>query len=185
MVPRRLVTVALSVVLGLLVASASHVATADVPVGPANLVPCPAGTDDYRRYPGTMAPYLCHSAVVDGVGNVVALRYGRADQPGRSGFGYMHAFVDHNVSDEVIERVASSAYPLSAPRRPGGGDRRRYIAEFRSAGHGIMAVWVEVDRAPSASAPDREPLGVVTAYCKIPVKQDPEKLCPQWVNDSL
>jgi hypothetical protein len=92
----------------------------------------------------------------------------------------LHALQDHNVSDEVIERVVSSAYPIIAPQR-----RQRYIAEFRVEGRGVMSVWVEVDRSPSNQAPDSRPFGVVTAYCKIPAKADPENKCPQWVNVSI
>lgn len=44
---------------------------------------------------------------------------------------------------------------------------------------------VEVDRQPSGRAPDGEPFGVVTAYCKIPANANPENKCPEWVNDSL
>jgi hypothetical protein len=80
----------------------------------------------------------------------------------------------------VNRRPACSAYPLSAPR-----NRVRYIAELRVEGRGVMAVWVEVDRKRSNRAPDAEPLGVVTAYCKLPAKADPENKCPEWVNDSL
>jgi hypothetical protein len=155
-------------------------AQADVPVGPPKYVPCPAPTGEAARYQGGNAAYRCHSAVVDPVGNVVILRQGRSDGSGSSGFGWLHALQDHNVSDEAIERVVSSAYPISAPKR-----RQRYIAEFRAEGHGVMSVWVEVDRSPSNQAPDSEPFGVVTAYCKIPAKADPENKCPQWVNDSI
>jgi hypothetical protein len=155
-------------------------APADVPVGPAHYVPCPPPTGELTRYQGGNEPYRCHSAVVDPVDNVVILRQGRSDASGVSAFGWLHALQDHNVSDEVIERVVSSAYPLSAPQQ-----RRRYIAEFRVEGRGVMSVWVEVDRAPSNQAPDSQPFGVLTAYCKVPAKADPESKCPQWVNDSI
>jgi hypothetical protein len=41
-------------------------------------------------------------------------------------FGYLHTLLDHNVDNHVVERVVSSAYPLSAPKQ-----RVRYIAELR------------------------------------------------------
>jgi hypothetical protein len=84
------------------------------------------------------------------------------------------------VSDTAIERVVSSAYPISAPR-----GRVRYIAELRVEGHGVMSIWVEVDRKGSNEAPDSEPFGVVTAYCKIPRNANPENKCPGWVDDSM
>jgi hypothetical protein len=84
------------------------------------------------------------------------------------------------VGDHVVERVVSSAFPMSAPR-----GRVRYTAELRVEGRGVMAVWVEVDPAISNEAPDDEPLGVVTAYCKVPAKANFENKCPEWVNDSL
>jgi hypothetical protein len=159
-----------------LVAGAAH---ADVPVGPANYVPCPGGTGDGSRYLGPQSPFRCHSAVIDPLGNVVILRQGRSDA-GPSAFGWLHALFDHNVGDHVVERVVSSAFPMSAPR-----GRVRYTAELRVEGRGVMAVWVEVDPANSNEAPDDEPLGVVTAYCKVPAKANFENKCPEWVNDSL
>lgn len=99
---------------------------------------------------------------------------------GPSAFGWLHALFDHNVDDHVIERVISSSYPRTAP-----GSRFRYSAELRVRGYGIMAVWVEISRKPSDDAPDDEPFGVLTAYCKVPAKADPENKCPEWVNDSL
>lgn len=155
-------------------------AAADVPIGPARYTRCPGATAEEWRYrPPERAPYRCHSAVVDPLGNTVILRQGRSDV-GPSGFGWLHALQDHNVDDHVIERVVSSAFPLTAPKT-----RFRYIAELRVDGHGVMSVWVEVDRKPSSQAPDGEPFGVVTAYCKIPANANPENKCPEWVNDSL
>jgi hypothetical protein len=49
----------------------------------------------------------------------------------------------------------------------------------------VISVWVEVDTKRSNRAPDAEPLGVVTAFCKFPADPDPEDKCPDWVNDSL
>lgn len=155
-------------------------AHAEVPVGPPRYVPCPPPTGEAVRYQGVNEPFRCHSAVADPLGNVVILRQGRSDASGPSAFGWLHALQDHNVSDEAIERVVSSAHPISGPER-----RRRYIAEFRVEGQGVMSVWVEVDRAPSNQAPDSHPFGVLTAYCKVPAKADPENKCPDWVNDSL
>ena len=175
---RRLIRAA-ALALCLLVALAGP-AAADVPVGPARYVPCPGSTGESHRYRSPeRVPYRCHSAVVDPLGNVVILRQGRSDA-GPSAFGWLHALVDHNVDDHVIEQVVSSAYPLRAPK-----GRIRYIAELRVSGHGVMTVWVEVDRAPSNRAPDGEPFGVVTAYCKLPINPNPENKCPEWVNDSL
>jgi hypothetical protein len=159
-----------------LVAGTAH---ADVPVGEAHYVPCPGVTGNAQRYLGQSAPYRCHSAVVDPIGDVVVLRQGGFTGTS-SAFGYLHALLDHNVDDHVIERVISSAYPLTAPQ-----NRIRYIAELRVEGHGVMSVWVEVDRKRSNRAPDPEPHGVVTAYCKLPANADPENKCPDWVNDSL
>jgi hypothetical protein len=153
---------------------------ADVPLGPARYVPCPGGTGGGPSYQGAVAPYRCYSAVVDPLGNPVILREGRSDGSGAPGFGWLHALYDHNVSDTAIERVVSSAYPISAPR-----GRVRYIAELRVEGRGIMSIWVEVDRKGSRDAPDSESFGVVTAYCKLPRNANPENKCPQWVNDSL
>lgn len=116
---------AIGLVLVMLLGSVSA-ASADTPVGPPRYVPCPGITGDQARYKGPAAPYVCHSAVMDPAGNVVILRQGRSDT-GPSAFGMLHALLDHNVSDEAVERVVSSAYPLRAPK-----NRVRYIAEFRS-----------------------------------------------------
>ena len=53
-------------------------AKADVPVGPAHYVPCPPPTGDAGRYTGPAAPYICHSAVMDPVGDVIILRRGQS-----------------------------------------------------------------------------------------------------------
>lgn len=113
-------------------------------------------------------------------------RPGRADGHassrtiGPAAFGILHALLDHNVQEHVVERVVSSALPISAAH-----GRVRYIAEFRRDGYGVMAVWVEVDPRPSKDAPDSEPFGVVTAYCKAPARSGAERLCPEWVNETL
>lgn len=152
---------------------------ADAPVGPARYVPCPPPTGDARLYQGVDAPFRRHSAVVEPLGNVVVLREGRSDAGPRA-FGWLHALIDHNVADHTVERVVSSAYPLTAPR-----GRVRYIAELRVEGYGVMSVWVEVDPSRSGQAPDTERFGVVTAYCKLPSNANPENKCPDWVNESL
>lgn len=170
---------------GILIASIAAVmvcagtAYADVPVGPATYVPCPPPTDQPQRYVGPSAPFRCHSAVVDPLGNVVVLREGRSDA-GPSAFGWLHALFDHNVDDHVIESVISSAYPLTGPR-----GRVRYVAELRVEGRGIISVWVEVDPRPSGEAPDDERMGVLTAYCKLPQGSGPENKCPDWVSESM
>ena len=158
----------------LVLVAGAGMAHADVPVGPARYVPCPSPTGDAGRYMGPAAPYICHSAVVDPLGDVVILRRGQSYAATRSAFGMLHTLFDHNVEDHVVERVVSSAYPLSAPQ-----GRRRYIAEFRRDGYGVMSVWVEVDRTPSKDAPDNEPFGVLTAYCKIPAKAGAREPVPR------
>ena len=178
MVVRRLSVILLAVLMMVMVAIGS--AIADVPLGPARPVPCPGGTGGGPAYQGPNEPYRCHSAVVDPLGNTVILRQGRSDGSGAPGFGWLHALNDHNVGDTAIERVVSSAYPITAPR-----GRVRYIAELRVEGHGVMSIWVEVDRKGSNDTPDSEPFGVVTAYCKIPRNANPENKCPDWVDDSM
>lgn len=177
MSPRKVLVVVLAIV-GLVALPGS--AGADVPVGPARLVACPPPTDEPYRYSGALASYRCHSAVVDPRGRTVVLRLGRSDGSGPSAFGMLHALLDHNVQEHVIERVVSSAFPIGTSR-----GRVRYIAEFRHDGFGVMSVWVEVDPRPSGQAPDSLPFGVLTAYCKLPGKANPENKCPEWVNDTL
>lgn len=175
--PSRTCNVVLAIVAAMVLCIGT--AWADVPIGPAKRVPCPGITGNGARYSGPAAAFQCHSAVVDPVGNIVVLRQGRSNAV-ESAFGWLHAWLDHNVDDHVIERVVSTSYPRSAPR-----GRVRYSAELRVERRGIIAVWVEVDRSPSSQSPDAEPFGVLTAYCKIPVKADPESKCPDWVNASL
>ncbi|WP_219417033.1 hypothetical protein [Pseudonocardia nigra] len=174
---RRIGTLLLAVLLATVMTGAAH---ADVPLGSAKYALCPGSTEGGPAYTGDKAAYRCYSAVVDPLGNTVILREGRSDGSGASGFGWLHALYDHNVSDTAIERIVSNAYPISAPR-----GRVRYIAELRVEGRPIMSIWVEVDRSQSKEAPDREPFGVLTAYCKIPRNANPENKCPDWVNESL
>lgn len=63
MKPSSLVAVVMSGLVATTVTDGT--ADADVPVGPARLVPCPADTGINTNYPGAKAPYLCHSAVQD------------------------------------------------------------------------------------------------------------------------
>jgi hypothetical protein len=175
---RRAIIVLLTALVGL--ASVTGIGSADVPVGLARYVACPGVTGEPQRYRGVeRAPFRCHSAVRDPIGNVVIIRQGRSNAS-RSAFGWLHASFDHNVDDHVMERILSSSYPRTAP-----AGRTRYSAELRAEGHGIMVVLIEVDRRPSHQAPDDEPFGVVTAYCKLPRNAHPENKCPEWVNDSL
>lgn len=155
-------------------------AQADTPLGPADYVPCPGITGDGSKYQGAAAPYRCHSAVVDPLGNVVILRQGRSDGSGASGFGWLHVQQDHNLDDTAIERVVSTAYPLTAPH-----GRKRYIADYRVADNDMISIWIETDPDESKDAPDDEPFGVVTGYCKYPANGNPEKLCPNWVDESM
>ena len=178
--PAYLRVLSLAVMITIALLQDSGRAMAEVPVGPANYVACPGTTGVAARYTGPKAPYRCHSAVKAPNGVVVILRQGVSDGSGANGFGFLHALRDHNVSDHAVERVVSSAFPLTAPR-----GRVRFIAYFRAHNDQIMTVWVEVDLKPSKDAPDNEPFGVVTAYCKLPASANPESRCPDWVNESL
>src|SRR3954447_3233696 len=97
-------TAALAAALALLALPALAVpAAADTPVGPAHYVPCPGITGNAAHYAAVeAAPYRCHSAVVDPLGNTVILRQGRSDA-GPSAFGWLHTLFDHNVDDFVVE----------------------------------------------------------------------------------
>jgi hypothetical protein len=162
---------------------AATMAHADTPLGPANHVSCPGTTGDFSKYRGALMPYRCHSAVIDPLGRTVILRQGQSGPEGSGGFGWLHAQQDHNLDYEAIERVISSSNPLEVGR----GDKRRsrYIADYRVAGNDMISIWVIVDRKPSNAAPDGEPLGVVTAFCKYPAKGDPENRCPDWVDETM
>lgn len=49
-------------------------------------------------------------------------------------------------------------------------------------GTGVVDVWVVVDRAPSAAAPDAEPFGLVTAFCRHAGHPGDVHRCPDWLN---
>jgi len=128
--------------------------------------PCPSGTTDYR---GSSQPFSC--LVVfrdnDNMGHSVGLRQGRSDP---NGFGLLHAVGDHNLDQESIGTVVvNSAAGIKQ------GSRLRYEAR----GFPLVAVEVIEDRTSSTAAPDKQALGVLTAYCR------GLERCPDWVNESL
>lgn len=144
-------------------------------VGQAELVrpitfPCPRGTANYK---GRAQPYSCLVVFKDNAnrGHSVGLRQGRS---GETGFGLLHALLDHNVDQETIGTViVNSAAGIK------NGTRFLYGLRFETNGIGLIAVEVIEDRAPSTEAPDQEALGVLTEYCKGLDR------CPDWVNQSL
>jgi hypothetical protein len=113
-------------------------------------------TDDPARYAGPNAPFRCHSAIADPNGLVVILREDRAASAGPGPFGRQHAAVDRGVDEEVIARVVSNVVPAVGEQRT-----LHYVEEVREG-----EVVVVVDRAPSRQAPDTQPFGVITAFCR-------------------
>src|SRR5206468_1134183 len=113
-------------------------------------VPCPGATGNAQRYLGQSAPYRCHSAVVDPIGDIVVLRQGGFTGTS-SAFGYLHTLLDHNVDDHVIERVVSSAYPLTAPKGLDRPDVRLIAMEPEQVAE--LAAHIRQDYSPAALDP--------------------------------
>lgn len=99
------------------------------------------------------------------------------------------------LGDAVVGRIDGSVPPQLRQQiveeftaRPGHGV---LLSQIEAGGVGInmqaayVVVWVEVDPRPSKDAPDPQPFGVVTAYCKIPARAAAEDRCPAWVNETL
>jgi hypothetical protein len=100
------------------------------------------------------------------------LRQGHADP---AGFDLLHALQDHNVDEHTIATVIFN----SAAGEDQGANRFRYGLRFEVAGLGLVAVEVIEDRSPSTASPDRQGLGVLTAYCVGMTR------CPDEVNESI
>ena len=133
-------------------------------------VGCPPGTT------GTDA-YSCLSVPNDGSGHGVWIRYG---QSGDSGFGFLHALVDHNLDLVPIEvTIFNSAFGVPQP------NGRYLYGEYYRSPSGQIDQYVEVyEERHEAANHDGHGLGVVTAYCQGP-GHSPEARCPDWVNATL
>ncbi|MCM3882834.1 hypothetical protein [Frankia sp. R82] len=148
---------------------------APVALASASNVSCPFNT----YYRGAQSPWSCMTIQKDngGRGHSVWVRQGRA---GSSGFGYLHAYVDHNLDLGAIEAtVLNSSHGI---RQPNG--RYLYGEQFRARGRPVEYVEVYEERGPGSGSPDRNEMGVVTAYCRNS-SYVTENRCPDWVNDTL
>jgi|GEM_PF-6807906 hypothetical protein len=112
-----------------------------------------------------------------GRGHAVWVRQGRS---GSSGFGYLHAYVDHNLDLHTIETVIRNN---SHGIRQSNG-RYLYGEVFRVKGRPTQYVEVYEERGRGSGSPDKNEMGVVTAYCRSSSYTE-ENLCPDWVNDTL
>lgn len=134
---------------------------------------CPSGMTE-------SGPYACIAAVKDdgGNGHLVIIRQGRS---GSSGFGYLHALVDHNLDLGPMELTIGNAGAGVAQ----GNDRFLY-GEFHTAPKGQIDQYVEIveDRSGSSAADDSRELGLLTGYCRNSGRVE-ENQCPDWVNQTL
>jgi hypothetical protein len=122
-------------------------------------------------------PYRCLAAQADGSGHLVIIRYGKS---GSSGFGYLHALVDHNLDLGPMEGVIANSQ--NGIRQSNG----RYLyGAFHVAPKGQVDQYVNVfEERGEAANKDGHELGVVTAYCQGP-GHSYEAKCPEWVNETL
>ncbi|SMQ71152.1 Major Facilitator Superfamily protein [Plantibacter sp. VKM Ac-1784] len=135
---------------------------------------CASGTTNYPSQP----QFNCLSVTLDGSGEKVVLRQG---QSGASGFGYLHALLDHNVEQQTIEHTVS--INTGGYAQPNG--RYLYGAYYKNEdGDVVINFELIQERGPGGDSPDPYELGVVTAYCRDSASA-PTRACPQWVNDSL
>jgi len=142
---------------------------------PGASVDCPGITGDPSRHTGAAAAYRCARAVTDLYGNVVILRVGRG---GPGGFGLREAWEDHHLGASVVERVVRTVHPRSAP-----GTQVRHVTQLREqGGAGVVDVEVLLERAASPDAPDREPFGLVTAFCRNAGFPGDVVSCPSWLD---
>lgn len=123
-------------------------------------------------------PYSCLAAQADGSGHLVIIRYGKS---GDSGFGYLHALIDHNLDLGPMEGVIENS--ANGIRQSNG--RYLYGAFHRAPKKGEVDQYVNIFEE-RGKAPDKDghELGVVTAYCQGPGHSFEAK-CPDWVNETL
>lgn len=134
---------------------------------------CPSGIT-------TNGAYGCIDAYKDnaGKGHRVIIRTGKS---GSSGFGYLHALIDHNLDLHVVHAVIGNA---AAGVSQGSG---KYLyGAFHEAPKGEVDQFVEIvdNRNTSKSSGDLFELGLQTGYCK-DGHYHTENKCPDWVNDAL
>lgn len=122
-------------------------------------------------------PYSCLAAQADGSGHLVIIRYGKS---GDSGFGYLHALIDHNLDLGPMEGIIENS--KNGIRQSNG----RYLyGEFHVAPKGEVDQYVNIfEERGEAADKDGHELGVVTAYCQGP-DHSYEAKCPDWVNETL
>lgn len=146
-------------------------------VAPVNLG-CPAGT---TAYPPPNDIYSCVAVYGDNAnrgdsagGFDVGMRAGRADP---SGFGLLHAAVDHNLAQRTLAYVVVNN---AEPRYREDG-RLDYGLTYEYADVGILSIEVIVEPAVDdlEMTPDNSAFGLTTAYC-VGVN-----VCPDGVNASF
>ncbi|MFI8234916.1 hypothetical protein ACIGDI_39590 [Streptomyces sp. NPDC085900] len=136
---------------------------------------CPRGT----TYNGAHAAWSCMDIMKDNAdrGHAVWIRVGKANP---RGFGYTHAFVDHNLYEEpMLVVIYNNSHGLK--QRNG-----RYLYGMYFKGPRGVKQFVEVyeQRTQGSGSPDTHPMGVVTAFCRN-ASYEEENKCPDWVNTSL
>lgn len=145
------------------------------------LQPPPSGTScpsAYTGYTGSQSKWNCLSITKDGSGHNVWLRIGYT-----GGFGWLHAYNDHNLDSGPIETTISQN--AHGTLQTNG---RYFYAEYYRRPDGTVAEWVKVieQRTPGNGSPDSQDLGVVTAFCtSSPTGSEPTTKCPNWVNATL
>lgn len=134
--------------------------------------PCRPGT---TGYPPPNDRFDCLGFYRDNAnaGHPVLLRRGAS---GATGFGYLHALIDHGLDENSIATIIVN----SAAGQIQDNGRFLYGMRYEVDGVGIVAVEVYEQRQPPDDFVDGDGLGVVTAFC---VGFD--GLCPEGVNESL
>lgn len=155
-------------------ATAADTVTPDsVPPEPSSS--CPSGT----TYNGAHRAWSCMDIMKDNAdkGHPVWIRVGKANP---QGFGYTHAFVDHNLyEDPMLVVIYNNSHGL---KQKNG----RYLYGMYFKGPKGVKQFVEVyeQRTKGTGSPDNHEMGVVTAFCRNASYQEENK-CPEWVNTSL
>ncbi|GAA2021289.1 hypothetical protein GCM10009818_38630 [Nakamurella flavida] len=144
----------------------------------------PPGAEVEERCPtdsihsGAQDIYTCLHSYRDPLNSLVLIRQGRS---GSSGFGELHALIDHNLDYGTAGNIINHAYPVAI------ASRNEYQADFHDTnGNTTIRAFVRVDVSRSNEQPANDPhmFGLVTGYCKTGPEVG-EGLCPDWVNATL
>lgn len=167
------------------VAENNSVRGSDIPIPFPHVPPvryiCPGDSDSANI---NNPAYRCEVGFKDSLGSLIAFRTGRIGTLNwdgamtAGGFGILHAFDKHNISENAIAKVLGHA--IKQPIK----NRREYLASFKVDGEALVKVFAVTGEGVSLDSNDNEHVGLITAYCKMGSSAGMQE-CPDFVDLTL